>query len=275
MLRLVRLGIVAVMLAPACGFEISGSTPDDAKIDMMMPVEGIDMPMPQGRVTTGLIGLWTFNDPPGSTFALETSGKTPAVPTELFSGGTIVAPAFSGGRLVATSFAWVYSQTNSRLAMNCMTGGGATLEAWAIPQANLEGTSSEAALVVGLTANVGSRNIAILHAANRWRGLVRTGAAPDGTPALDSVSAPNLATLAHVVVVADATQRKLYVNGVMEASSPPGALQAWDPSFPITMFGEYQFARQWTGGLALVALYDHALSEEDVMRNFSAGSESN
>ena len=140
---------------------------------------------------------------------------------------------------------------------------------------NIEGSAAEPAFVVGLAANVASRNIAILHAGSKWRGLVRTSAAPDGSPALDSKSAPSFGSLDHVVLVADGTQRKLYVNGVVEASSPAGALQGWDPSFPMAMFDEYQHARQWTGSLALVALYDHALSETDVMRNFTAGAESN
>lgn len=263
------------MLA-ACGFEVVGMTPDDARMpDMGPPPEGIDMSMPQGRVTTGLVGLWTFNDQAGSTFAMDSSGKQPAVPAEIFTGGMIFAPAFSNGRLVATTIARVFTQESSRLAMDCIAGGGATLEAWAMPQFDVEGTSAEAAFVVGLAANVGSRNIAILHAGNRWRGLVRTSAAMDGTPALESTTAPTIASLTHIVVVADATQRKLYINGVMEATSAPSALQGWNPTYPMAMFDEYQHARQWTGALALVALYDHALSEADIMRNFSAGSESN
>jgi hypothetical protein len=273
----VRVGILLASAAVSgCGFEVHGTTSDSAlPDDMVSPLDMIDVPIPQGRVTAGLVGLWTFSDSNGSQFAMDTSGRQPSVPVELLSGGTIFAPSFSNGRLVATTIARVYSQEGSRLATDCTAGGGATLEAWAVPQFSAEGSPGEPAFVVGLAANVASRNIAILHAGNRWRALVRTSTATDGAPALDSISAPSPATLAHVVVVADGTQRKLYVDGQLESMSAASALQGWDPTYPMAMFDEYQHARQWTGGLALVALYDHALSQADVMRNYLAGAESN
>lgn len=101
-----------MMLAGCTGYV--GSATGDAAIDTSISGEGIDMPISQGRVRDGLVGLWTFNEQPGSMFALETSGQQPAVPAEVISAGkVVVAPSFSNGRLVATNLARVYTQEGS------------------------------------------------------------------------------------------------------------------------------------------------------------------
>jgi hypothetical protein len=115
----------------------------------------------------------------------------------------------------------------------------------------------------------------LLQAGDKWRGLVRTTAALDGQPDLDSTSLAAVvgktAGMTHLVLVADATQRILYVDDVPEAIGVPGAPMTWDPTYAMALFDEPQHARQWLGTLALVALYDRGLSAAEVHQNFALG----
>jgi len=101
---------------------------------------------------------------------------------------------------------------------------------------------------------------------------VRTTADKNGKPDLISATDVVANQLTHLVVVADATQRILYVDGVVAFADPvAGAPLAWDPAYRMTLGNEFVRGRQWAGSFALVAVYDAALSQLLVDTNFKVG----
>jgi hypothetical protein len=101
---------------------------------------------------------------------------------------------------------------------------------------------------------------------------VRTTADANGGPDLTSSTDITPGAMTHLVVVADATQRILYVNGKADAVDPaPGPPLNWDTSYKMVLGNELAQGRQWTGTFALVAMYNQALTGALVTTNYSAG----
>jgi hypothetical protein len=252
-----------------CGFNVT-ATPSDAPGDtppVDTPIDVTDVAI--ARVTSGLIGFWTFNEMNDTVYAFDTSGATPPVNLEVVR--TVPAPTFSNGVLNAEATGRLVSLQNSRLSSDCSTANGVTLEVWVRASAGLQGTPGEPSYIAGLSSTVTTRNIALMQGSDRWIAQVRTSS-PDGKPNLVSVSSVSTAAMTHVAVVADGATRSLVINGVVEASSPAGSLSGWDLSFPMTVVDEYQHARQWVGSVALVAMYRRALTVAELQQNYMAGS---
>lgn len=229
------------------------------------------MPAPQ-RVQQGLIGFWTFNDPNGSAIAADTSGNAlpVALDVEVNPSSGLNPPTFLSGTLVVNTFARLLSAENTHLNGDCIRAGAVTLEVWATP-AIVNPDPSEPLFVAGLAANVNERNIALLQTGNHWEGRVRTTAAIDGTPALVSTSIVSSTAFTHIAIVVDSTQRVMYINDSSQAVGTPGLLTDWSPNYRMTLVNEAAGGRNWPGTLALVALYDRALTRQEVHQNFQAG----
>lgn len=259
---------IGALALQACGFTVPDA-PADARRDGPADVPGdIDVGIP--RVKQGLIGLWTFNDVPGSQFATDTAGVGAPVPLEVITTDGIAAPTFGGGTITANLPVRLVSSRNSHLASDCVVAGGVSLEAWVKPASATQGTTPEPTFITGLAESIDLRDVGLMQAGTRWLAQVRT-AGTDGKPNLQSTTTAVTSSFTHLVVVANATQRVLYVNGQPEASTPPGPLVGWDPSYAMTLMDEYQHARAWTGTVALVALYNRALTAQEVQQNLSAG----
>jgi hypothetical protein len=76
----------------------------------------------------------------------------------------------------------------------------------------------------------------------------------------------------HVVYSRDADGlATLYVNGTAVSSSTvSGALSNWDVSYPLALADEIGCERPWAGTFDYVAIYDRALSSEEVADRFGA-----
>jgi hypothetical protein len=163
------------------------------------------------------------------------------------------------------------------LSQEVLTGQGVTLEAWVSPAAATEGTVAAPATIAGIDSSTVSRNISILQAGDQWLGRVRTNmtdpqwqnGGPDLLPAPSVVVA---GVMTHVVLVADATTRALYVDGELIASTPGEAPFKWDGSYKMVLANDNNtLMRAWAGTYALVALYDRALGSDEIEANFIAG----
>lgn len=238
------------------------SAPEDTMGDTALDAEA-------GRVTSGLVGFWTFD----AASPLVDTSNYPAgnpQPVNLTPAGTVVFGASTVETASAT--AKLESAINPRLNADCITGGGVTLEAWVSPSSASQGALADQRVVVGLTSSSNSRNVSLLQVGDRWHARVRTNSdgngAPDLTPPADQV----IATMTHLVVVADATKRILYVNGdAQDTDAMPGPLTDWDTSYRLVLGNEFQQSRPWTGTFELVAVYDRGLDAAEVRRNFVAG----
>jgi hypothetical protein len=66
--------------------------------------------------------------------------------------------------------------------------------------------------------------------------------------------------------------RKIYINGDLDASGVvTGNLSNWEDYF-LLLGNEATENRPWLGELYLVAIFDHALNNEQINHNFEAGS---
>jgi hypothetical protein len=260
-----RLGLAIWVLA-GCSFQ--GPTVSASAIDAPVVVPPDDVFVPKTRVRDHLIGLWTFDDAAGSTSAADTSGSTAPVDLAVITSPSIAAPVFSNGTLIVDAPARLYSSESTHLAADCMSAQAVTFEAWVMPKS---ATVVDPSFIGGLAANILERDVAMLQVENHWVAKVRTTAAADGTPDLVSTSTVAPTHMTHLVVVADATRRILYVDGVAEATGTAGAPLNWDLTFPMALVDEYQHARQWLGVVALAALYNRGLTSAEIQQNFELG----
>lgn len=259
--------VISGLALQACGFSVPDA-PGDARPDVPHDVPP-DEPIIT-RVKQGLIGLWTFDDPAGSQFANDTSGTGVPVPLEVITTNGIASPTFAGGSIIAATPVRLISKLNNHLAADCVSAGAVSLEAWVKPALATQGSTPEPTFITGLAASVALRDVALMQAGTRWLAQVRT-AGTDGKPNLISAAIATTSAFTHVVVVANATQRVLYINGVAEASGPAAPLIGWDTTYAMSLMDEYQHARPWTGTIAIVAMYNRALTLQEVQQNLAAG----
>ncbi|MEJ7596875.1 MAG: LamG domain-containing protein [Kofleriaceae bacterium] len=265
-----RVGLAVTM--SACSFSPPAFIPD-AAIDT--PGETIYEELPQGRVTLNLIGLWTFDDPDGSTAVADTAPSGDPVALTVFDDAIHTPPTFAGGRATVASRGLLFSADGTHLAQDCKDANAVTLEAWVAPRAAFQGTLLQPTFIAGLADSVTQRDVVLLQSAGLWSARVRTSATePDGDPALYSTSIAVAAGWTHLAVVADNDERIFYVNGEREAMSAPGPGTigaTWNAAFAMHIFEEPQRTRGWTGSISLVALYNRALTTEEIQQNTQAG----
>jgi hypothetical protein len=261
---------LALVLVGSVGCEFSTALqptdPDAPMIDVP------DVPPEAMRTRVGLCALWTFNEPAGSAFAFDTS-QNPSVALEVMNapGNGVFPAAFESGDLVASMPSRVISAEGTRLA-DCAASGAVTLEAWLRPASGTQGIPTEPVFAAGISGNIGERNIAIMQGGTKWVAVVRNSAAnadglPQIIPSVDVVAN----TMSHVVITADATRRALYVNNAPTMAGTPAAVSAWDPTYPMVLFDEYQHARQWTGRVALLAIFNRALTPDEIQTHWVLG----
>lgn len=272
-LEAVRAVLLLQGVLAACGFSGAAAPPVDAT---MIDV-GIDVSTDTAtaRVRDGLVGLWTFDEAMGATVASDTSGSGSPVALRVVTSAPagLVAPTFTDGIVTADTHSRMISMPEkSRLTSDIVAGGGVTLEIWLRARAATQGDAAAPRFVVGLAKNITNRNVALLQRGDRWVGVVRTSAMPNGGPELVSNSTVSTTDFTQVVIVADATQRRIFVNDRVELEDPvSGPLATWDPDVLLTLFEEPTGGRHWTGSVSLVALYNRALTPDEVHANFVQG----
>jgi len=266
-------GVVFIGFLGACAYTPPQNTPPtDGRIDAPIDVITIDS-MPDttevGRVTSGLVGFWGFES---ASPLIDTSSFPIGNPQPINLTATATVVLANGTASTTLALDKLETISNPRLNADCIIGGGVTLEAWVQPTAAIQGGTNSLRVIAGLTSSINARNVSLFQAGDQWLARVRTNVdvngAPDLVPATDQV----VVAMTHLVVVADGDERILYVNGDPKATdAAPGPLTNWDNSYRLILGNEFQQSRPWTGTFELVALYNRALSQDEVQRNFFAG----
>jgi hypothetical protein len=219
------------------------------------------------RTRVGLIGLWEFDEMSGTTVA-DTSDAAPKVPLTV-NFGTVT---FSASTMTPNGIAVIASDKTPHLNEDVKRSQAVTLEAWVMASAGDQGTLAAPVVIAGLSASINSRNISIMQAGRRWLARVRTTPDNNGKPDLISTADLTPGVMTHLVVIADATHRTLYVDGKPDNADPnPGPPLNWDASHKMVLGNELSQNRQWMGTFALVAMYQQALTDELVNTNYLAG----
>jgi hypothetical protein len=222
------------------------------------------------RYTSNMIGLWEFKTGKGSV-AYDTSGVEPALNLTLSGGVTWVG---GWGINVKSGKAQGSTTASKKLHDLIAATGEYSIEAWVAPG----NVAQEDARIVSYSGGTTTRNFMLgqtLYSYDFYNRSSRTDQA--GDPKLTTAAADEdlQATLQHVVATYDPVNgRRIYVNGVYTGDADPaagGTISDWDDTFAFVLGNEVSGDRQFQGVFRLVAVYNRALTPEQITTNFQAG----
>ncbi len=222
------------------------------------------------RYTSNLIGLWEFKTGRGSA-AYDTSGVDPALNLTLSGDVTWVG----GWGINVRSGKAQGSTTASRKLHDLIAATGEyTIEAWVAPG----NVAQEDARIVSYSGGTTTRNFMLGQTLYSYDFYNRSSSTDQaGDPKLTTAAADEdlQATLQHVVATYDPVNgRRIYVNGEYTGDADPSAggnIADWDDTFAFVLGNEVSGDRQFQGIFRLVAVYNRALTQEQVKTNFDAG----
>jgi hypothetical protein len=259
-----------VLLLGACSYTApTPITGDDAPSlpDTEPPVDSPPDQPTSARVGTP-IAEWHFDALAGTTIA----DAVPGSPLPLTLSAAPMVTQVSGG-LQFDARTNAASAVTPHVNAKIKASNALTLEAWVTP-ANVTQGSTTYAVVATISVSSMLRNLGIEQRGANWTGRVRTSASSlNADPEVSAVAQVDITKPQHVVLVADATTRTLYVNGVPFETTPSGGgtMTSWDPNYRIRIGDESGANRAWLGTIWFLAIYDRALSMQEVVTNFDAG----
>jgi hypothetical protein len=205
------------------------------------------------------------------SIAYDTSGVEPAMDLTLsgnvqwFGGWGL---NFAGGKAQART------NTSVKLKNLISQTGEYSIEAWVVPGNVVQ----EDMRIVSYSASLTNRNFNLGQQMYNYEFYNRTDrTSANGEPQLSTPDAAEVlqATLQHVVATFHpVTGRRIYVNGVLEASldpAPGGSISSWDNSYAFVLGNEVSGNRMWNGVIRLVAVHNRALTPQQIVQNFEAG----
>lgn len=227
------------------------------------------------RVTLDLMAQWEFDELVDGTKVLDEVTSPSALDLLVEKG----APVQGSGHLlldVPTRLATEVAAT--KIVEACAGTDAVSVEAWVTPAND---TETGPARIITISGGADTRNITLAQDRTRWEVRVRSeGSTVNGLPRLRSASGdvePD--KLTHLLVTVGGGERRLYVDGRLRSThAVPGRLSTWSPTFRLAVGDEFDDgatgdARAWQGTIHRAAVYCRALSELEVARNWSAGSE--
>ncbi len=222
------------------------------------------------RYEGSLIAKYEFKEGAGY-IAYDTSGVEPAANLTL-SGDVGWVGGWGldlrGGKAQASTAA------SRKLARMIKTTGEFSVEAWVVP-GNV--TQEGPARIISYSAGTGARNFTLGQTQYSYDFLVRSSRTDgNGEPALSTPNAAQVlqATQQHVVLTyTPSAGRRIYVNGrlIEPTDDGGGSLADWDDTYALVLGNEASNDRPWQGKLRFVAIYNRALTPEQITQNMAAG----
>ena len=223
------------------------------------------------RYDTGVIAKWQFKEGAGAV-ADDTSGVDPALNLTLagdtsWVGGWGVRFGPNGGEARGGA-------ASRKLYDLIKSGGEYSVELWAAP-ANV---TQEDAFMASYSGGTAARNFTMAQRAYQYEMFARSSATDaNGAPALLTNDADRdaQASLQHVVLTYDPVNgRRLYVNGNFTGdmdAEKGGTVGNWDDTFIFLLGNETSGNRKWQGTIRFAAVFNKALTQEQIQQNFAAG----
>jgi len=230
------------------------------------------------RYRDHLVALWEFKRQEGK--AADTSGVEPLSP--LYLSEEVGRMSSYGLRFDDKRASAVAPASTSRKIYDAIAKPNAgsqqySIEAWIAP-ANI--TQEGPKWVVSYGTETESVNFTLgqnLYNYDYRNRSLAFGIEESGTPALTTYDADEDAqpNLQHVVITYDQFRgRRIYVDAVWtddEDVQGPGRLWSWDEDAKFYIGNTPGGYKGWEGQVRLVAVYSHALNEEQIQQNFNAG----
>ena len=262
--------MLAAIQAFANGVPLTQVNPALVVSKAMMLTDGI-VASGNNRYDTGEIAKWMFKEGTG-TIANDTSGVDPALNLTLagdysWVGGWGVAFGPNGGEARGGA-------ASSKIYNAIKSSGEFSVELWAAP-ANV---TQKMAYMASYSGGTTERNFTVGQQVSQYEMFTRSsGTDANGSPAL-LTNVNNLdaqASLQHIVMTYDPLNgRRLYINGVFTGDVDTvkgGTLGNWDNTFVFMLGNETSDTRPWQGAIRFAAVFDHALTADQIQQNFAAG----
>jgi hypothetical protein len=222
----------------------------------------------ESRVAKGLLALYEFRST-GGTVVQDRSGAGNPANLRI---ADVTAVRRSKGMLQVLSKTVIRTEKPAtRITDAIRKSREITLEAWIRPA---DTKQSGPARIVTLSKDSGERNATLGQDGGRFEVRLRTTrTSTNGMPAINSPQGTAAAELTHVVYTRNRRGFVQFsVNGKLVASRRmTGATSNWDRSFRLALANELTGDRPWRGTFYLVAVYNRALSFQEVEKNFLAG----
>ena len=262
----------AAMLAEienfANGISAVGVNPDHVHSKALSLFDGL-IASSGGRNEDNLIALYQFKTGSGST-AFDTSGIEPSMHLTLTGDYQWVG---GWGITLSDGKAQAKVEDSRKLHELITATGEYSIEAWVAPN-NV--TQEGPARIISYSAGNNARNVTLGQTLYNYDFMHRSSTTDaNGEPALSTADADEVlqATLQHVVATFDSVHgRRLFVNGELVASDEieAGGLADWDNSYAFLLGSETSNEHRWRGVIRLAAVYNRALTEEQIIQNFEA-----
>ncbi|WUI02567.1 LamG domain-containing protein [Spirillospora sp. NBC_00431] len=227
-----------------------------------------------GRPPTGLQALYRF-DEGGGTVVHDTSGT--GAPLHL-TAASAQGMSWSSGGLTLTRPTLIRSGAPAaKLTAAVKASGEISVEAWVKPVSGL--LTNGQFNIVTISSDAEHRNVTV----QQSKGLLGSSFVDAWlrTDDTDEEGAPDLATpagslgaaLTHVAYTRSAGGRtRIYIDGQLKAEhTVGGSLAAWDDRYELALGDEFTGGRAWQGTYRMLAVYDRALTAEEVAARFGEG----
>ena len=233
----------------------------------------INDPTVPSRVDAGLVALYKFATGSGSVVQDVSGAGTPLDLTIDDTGAVTWLPG--GGLSLDTPTIVKTAGPATKMIDAVTTSNAITVEAWLTP-AQLAQTGP--ARIVTCSSTLTTRNFTLGHEGSgsddRYVMRLRTSTTTtNGTPETATDNGTLTTNLTHVVYTRDAAGLvTIYLDGGLSRTGfTYGSTTNWDAGYAFALGNELTEDRPWLGTYYLVALYDRALTQAEIVQNNSAG----
>ncbi|WP_433326967.1 LamG-like jellyroll fold domain-containing protein [Spirillospora sp. CA-294931] len=228
-----------------------------------------------GRPPTGLQALYRFDEGSGTTVRDSSGIGEPLHLTAASSQGM----SWSSSGLTLTKATLIRSGAPAgKLNAAVKASNEISVEAWVKPAVTglLANGQFE---IVTVSSDAAHRNVTLqqrkgLLEASSVEVFLRTGTTTEeGAPVLATPAGSLSTALTHVAYTRSADGRaRIYFNGQLKAEhTVGGSLATWSDQFELALGDAMTGGRAWLGTYRMVAVYNRALSAEEVSARFNAG----
>ena len=218
-----------------------------------------------GRVE-GIL-LYTFKEGSGNVIN-DVSNVEPLLNLSIFSPDAVVRK--DDGLKIISAPSIITTTSASKIISLCQETNEITVEAWITPA---NSSQSGPANIFSHSADENNRNFTLSQDGDKYKFALRTSDTDaNGEPSL-STTAGTVSTTGydHVVFTRESNgTTKLYLNGTERiSSSTSGDFSNWNTGYLLALANEFSVDKHWKGLVNLVAVYNRALIQSEVLRNYN------
>lgn len=244
--------------------------PSDASLDVGLDVDAADASTDgspyNGRVTTGLLAFYDFEENTG-----ETAHDTIAPPADVaFSGSPKPSWVMHGVHLKNGGFL-VSAANVDKIQTSYKAKSELSVEAWFVPDSS---SGDDYGRLVTMSSDSQHRAFALGTREDNYFWSSLYYGQGDITP--DTTTNAVNKQMTHLVMTATKSdpdsQLRLYVDGAVVGLLSGLGKAADFPTYKLAIGNVPDETNKWIGGdVHLVAIYDHALTQAEITQNFQAG----